>query len=61
MTIYVCTELVADACTTFAPYVNPFLPSLTSEQGLEIGGAVMLCMATAFGIRFLGKFFYTRF
>lgn len=60
--IYVCTELdISGNCLTFTEYVNPFLPALSSEQGLEIGGAVMVTMATAFGVRFLVKFIYGKY
>lgn len=52
--IYVCTELdISGNCLTFTEYVNPFLPALSTEQGLQLGAAVLLCMATAWGIRFM--------
>jgi len=59
MTHYACTAVVDNVCTTWAEQVG-FLPSLTAEQGMTIGGSILLCMTTAWGFRTLGRFISNR-
>jgi hypothetical protein len=61
MATFVCTEVntSTNACVTWSEQVG-FLPPLTAEQGLEVGSLVMLCMAVAWGVRFLVSFTLNR-
>jgi hypothetical protein len=59
MTFYVCTEVVDSVCQAWAQQFG-FLPALTAEQGATVGGSILLCMATAWGFRFLVRFLLNR-
>lgn len=61
MATYVCTsvDLVTNDCLEWSEQVG-MLPSLSAEQGMEIGGSILLVFATAWGFRFLSRFILNR-
>jgi len=59
MSHFACIEVVSNVCTVWAEQVG-FLPALSAEEGMEIGGSILLCMATAWGFRTLGRFISNR-
>jgi len=61
MATFVCTDVdaVTNDCNVWSEQIG-FLPPLSAEQGLEVGSLVLLCMATAWGLRFLVSFTLNR-
>jgi len=57
--MYACTEIVNNTCTQWSEQFG-FLPALSAEEGLTVGGSILLCMATAWGFRFLLRFILNR-
>jgi hypothetical protein len=56
---YACLQVQNNICTQWAEQVGVF-PALSAEQGTVIGGSLLLCMATAWGFRFLLRFISNR-
>lgn len=59
MPMFVCTQIENNVCTDWVQQFG-FLPALTAEQGIQIGGSLLLCMATAWGVRMLVRFLANR-
>lgn len=59
MSAFVCTDVVNNVCQAWSEQFG-FLPALSAEQGLTVGGSLFAVMATAWGFRFLLRFILNR-